>query len=128
MIYKSIKDLVVSKSDKGGQIVLLDKRAYVSKGDQLFIRRRLQKNTEVKKDPANTYFSVLKKIINKSVILCDIWMKQSLVPSAACCVTEFMLYLNFTKLTHLSDQLSQIWNCYLSTCEISGRFFSIICA
>lgn len=75
---ESINDLVISITDKGGQIVSLDKSFFFLK---LLKRTPILKS---RKTFTNTKQSVLIKTINGSVILCN-QMKRSLIPSATYC-------------------------------------------
>ncbi|XP_054720929.1 cationic amino acid transporter 2-like [Uloborus diversus] len=80
-------DLVVTKADKGGQIVILDKSSYLGKCNELI---EVGPYVTLHKDPSIREFNLIKNVVNSSPIISES-SKRYLTPSVAHCARFYAL-------------------------------------
>ncbi|XP_054722649.1 LOW QUALITY PROTEIN: uncharacterized protein LOC129232538 [Uloborus diversus] len=80
-------DLVVTKADKGGQIVILDKSSYLDKCNELIA---VGPYVTLHKDPSIREINLIKNVVKSSPIISES-SKRSLTPSVAHCARFYAL-------------------------------------
>ena len=100
---KSDNNIIVTKADKNGQIVLMDKKVYFAKSVLIY---RMVLVMKLKKDRTSFLVNAVEKVIKTWVFLKIIQKFRSLLFLPF--VLVFMHYLKFTKLIIPSSLLSPL--------------------